>query len=693
MLSESTGRYEIISSLAAGGMAEVFLARVSGAAGFSKLVALKRIHSELADDTTFVERFLDEARIAAQLNHPNIVQIFDLGIADGSYFLAMEYVHGKTVWDLCKEASRRQVFVPLDVSLGILVAACEGLGFAHDQRDGHGDPMGIIHRDVSPQNLLISFDGAVKVADFGIARVSGAAHKTEVGAIVGKLSYMSPEQMLAEPVDRRTDVYALGVIMHELLTSQKLWNAQQLDPNQRRDPHLPSSVNPDLPPALDDITLRALSYDVDQRYANCDALREDLERVMASQGIVNSSRRRAELAQSWFPNDKTAPTDPHSMRGNARPKLPTIQLERDALNLTGTGKSNVHKTSPRGHAPSEASVTPLESQPTRLAPQPTAPPTPTPTPTPPSAPTPQAHVTRPMAPIVIEDTARTPLPDPTPTTPPSGMHSHQRLPLPPMAPPASSSSRAQLMVVSASLVLLLSAGLYTLLRPRHTVETPVTTEPAPPPPAIEVTPPANEPAKPEPPVAPVAAPPGRSDPPPSNSDDPRIDPKLEPKAKLEPPIPSKHHHGDEPKPTPPKPSKGALTLSSTPPTTVYLGKSSLGKTPLRDAPLPAGKNRLRLVAKDAGIDLPIDVEVTAGETSIRTVTIGKGKLRIKALPWAAVSIDGADLGTTPLPPQPLYAGTHSVTLTYKPEGGAPKVRREQVTIKESEDRLLEADLR
>jgi serine/threonine-protein kinase len=645
METESSGRYEILSSLAAGGMAEVFLARVQGAAGFSKLIALKRIHSELADDHTFVERFLDEARLAARLSHPNIIQIFDLGIYEGSYFLAMEYVHGKTVWELCRAAARRGQIPPLDVSLGIVVSACEGLGFAHDQRDPEGKPLGIVHRDVSPQNLLISFDGAVKIADFGIARASGNAHKTEVGAIVGKLSYMSPEQMLGQRVDRRTDVYALGVILHELLTAQKLWTANQLDPEHRHAPRAPSTVNESVPHELDEITLRALSYDVDRRYPSCDVLREDLEQVMVRLGIVNSSRRRAELLQAWFPGDRNPPSDSGPIvTGGTRPEpgtRTTITLERK-LARSATGKT-----------PAPFADPPTRPDPLLDEPEDTAP-TVLPAEVPPSGPVP------------ARDSGRRPMPD---------IPQRDSRGLPPMPSQRKRSPNGQLMVVAASIVILVAAGLYPLVRRRsHTAApvSPAASPPAPPPPAALPPKPIDPPVLAAEPVEP-----------------PVVPPPIVPETQLEPH--TGRHRQD--KQAPAKHERGTLSLTTTPPVQVFQGSHGLGRTPLRDAPLPAGRNRLRLVARESGIDLPLDVEIAAGETVSRTVVIGKAKLRIRALPWAAVTIDGNDLGTTPLAPQSLYAGAHSVVLTYKPEGGTAKVRREQLTLKEGEDRLLEADLR
>ena len=217
------GRYQILALLATGGMAEIFLAKQTGIKGFERLVAVKKIHSHLARQPHFVEMFFDEARIAAQLNHPNIVQIFDIGQEDEDYYIAMEYLEGESLGYLVKKALEMGYVLPPELSAGIVAQICNALDYAHNFRDENGDPMHIVHRDVSPHNIIVLYSGGVKLVDFGIAKAASQIHHTVVGTMKGKLTYMSPEQYYGKPVDSRADVFALGVILWELLTHRRLF--------------------------------------------------------------------------------------------------------------------------------------------------------------------------------------------------------------------------------------------------------------------------------------------------------------------------------------------------------------------------------------------------------------------------------------------------------------------------------------
>jgi len=309
------GKYELIRELAVGGMAEVFLARTAGPMGFEKQLVLKRILPHMAKDPSFVEMFLSEATLAARLTHPNIVQIFDFGESDGSYFLAMEYIDGPTLRTLLEDAYRRQVALPPVVCARIIANACEGLAFAHDFRDpATRQPLGVVHRDISPDNLLLSRQGAVKVADFGIAKASGQRHRTQTGIIKGKLAYMPPEQVRAQPLDRRVDVYALGIVFYELLTGQRPFEAPT-------DASLMQSIlfeqptpavlrQPDLPEPVQHILLRAISKDREQRYPDCLAFQADLEQFILSTGKPVTSQHIAQLVAQVSPPLEDAPLPP-----------------------------------------------------------------------------------------------------------------------------------------------------------------------------------------------------------------------------------------------------------------------------------------------------------------------------------------------------------------------------------------------
>jgi serine/threonine protein kinase len=302
-----TAKYEMIRKLAVGGMAELFLARVTGPMGFNKTLVLKRILPQLAGDPSFVEMFLREARLAAQLNHPHIVQIFDFGEAYGSYFLAMEYVDGPNLRVLLKTALAAGTPLPPTLCARLIASACEGLAFAHDFQDpATGRPLGLIHRDISPENILVSRQGAVKLVDFGIAKTADQSPKTQSGIVKGKLSYLSPEQVRSMPLDRRVDVYALGVVLYELLTGQKpftgpsdasLVQAILFDP-------LPPTLRyrPDLPVELQRIVERALSRDREQRYRDCRAMQLDLEDFILSAGRSVGAYQVSQFIDQLFPS-------------------------------------------------------------------------------------------------------------------------------------------------------------------------------------------------------------------------------------------------------------------------------------------------------------------------------------------------------------------------------------------------------
>src|SRR6185295_16849576 len=219
------GKYGLVARLATGGMAEIFLARLQGVAGFEKLVCIKRILPHLARDKQFVAMFLDEARIAARISHPNVCQVFELGEIEGSYYIAMEYLEGVPL-----SCFRRRDYDhdPPDPRLiaGIAVQACEALHHAHQLKNPDGSVMEVVHRDVSPQNLFVTVDGVVKVLDFGIAKIQDATIKTTTGAIKGTHAYMAPEQLRGQRVDRRTDVFALGIVMWETLIGRHLFRRE-----------------------------------------------------------------------------------------------------------------------------------------------------------------------------------------------------------------------------------------------------------------------------------------------------------------------------------------------------------------------------------------------------------------------------------------------------------------------------------
>lgn len=274
------GKYELVSRLAMGGMAELFLAREKGMAGLERLVVIKRILPHLSHQKSFVEMFLREARIAARLNHPNIVNIFELNTLDGSYYIAMEYIHGTTVREIQVLAGEAGLRFPLDVMVSIVDQAARGLHAAHELRDLDGTMLGVVHRDVSPHNLMCTPQGNVKLLDFGVAKATAGVEMTYSGNLKGKFAYMSPEQCHRSQLDRRSDIFSLGIIAWELSTGHRLFKRhtelEMLKAITNGEIPRPSELCPEMPLELEDVIMRALSLDRDRRYSTAEAMREDL---------------------------------------------------------------------------------------------------------------------------------------------------------------------------------------------------------------------------------------------------------------------------------------------------------------------------------------------------------------------------------------------------------------------------------
>ena len=281
------GKYELVAKLATGGMAEIFLARILGDGEFEKLVCIKRILPHLAKDPQFVTMFLDEARVAARISHPNVCQVFELGELHGAYYIAMEYLEGVPL-----SCFRRTDFYPFrpDPRLvaGIGVQACEGLHHAHQLKGPKGEVLGLVHRDISAQNLFVTVDGIVKVLDFGIAKATDTKNKTSTGAMKGTYMYMSPEQLRNDKIDRRSDVWAMGIVLWESLAQQHLFkrDTEFLTFQAITTDPIPDiqEVRPDVPPLLADTIARALSRDREQRFASARALGEALAQAVAPLG-------------------------------------------------------------------------------------------------------------------------------------------------------------------------------------------------------------------------------------------------------------------------------------------------------------------------------------------------------------------------------------------------------------------------
>ncbi|PZR04948.1 MAG: protein kinase [Archangium gephyra] len=288
-------------------MAEVWRAKTFGAGGFERIVAIKRILPNIAEDEEFITMFIDEAKITVQLNHANIAQIYELANLSNSYFIAMEYVSGKdmrAVFDRCR---KRGEPAPIPLTCYAIAQCCEGLDYAHRAKDKQGRDMGIVHRDVSPQNALISYDGEVKVIDFGIAKAAGKATKTQAGILKGKFGYMSPEQIRGLPLDGRSDIFAIGVCLYEMLTGERLFVGDSdfsvLEKVRKVEVLPPSHFNRKIPEQLEKIVMKALAKDVDDRYQHASELGEDLRAFMYSTGNAFARKDLAAFMKATFAED------------------------------------------------------------------------------------------------------------------------------------------------------------------------------------------------------------------------------------------------------------------------------------------------------------------------------------------------------------------------------------------------------
>jgi len=282
------GRYTLLEKLAVGGMAEVFRAKIHSSHGFEKILVVKRILPHLAADPSFVAMFIDEAKLTAQLTHPKIVQILDFGEVNGQYFTALEFVDGFDALGLLRIAAQKRVRVPPPIAVFIVQEILEALDYAHNARDMESKPMQIVHRDISPSNIFVSKRGDVKLGDFGIAHAQRRDSKTQAGTLKGKYGYMSPEQVVGRPVDARSDLFAIGVVLAELLTGRRLFSAAaDLDVLLKvRDVRLDrlDKYGADIPPALDDIVRGALKKDPGDRPQSASALRDQLSDYLFAAG-------------------------------------------------------------------------------------------------------------------------------------------------------------------------------------------------------------------------------------------------------------------------------------------------------------------------------------------------------------------------------------------------------------------------
>jgi len=324
------GPYRLVRQIAVGGMAEIHLAKTKGIAGFEKYVALKMIHPNFAEDEQFIQMLVDEAKIAVQLTHGNIAQTFDLGRVGETYYITMEYVDGADLYKMLRRASEQDIEMPLDVCAFIAKEITSALDHAHRKKDHVGKPLGIVHRDVSPQNVLVSYAGEVKLVDFGIAKATMKARQTAVGVIKGKYYYMSPEQAWGDPIDYRSDIFSAGIVLYEMLTGQMLYLEEDLhkllDMARKAEIAPPSSLRRGVPPQLERIVMHALQKVPGERYQSAGDFATDLERFLHTYSPVFTAGKVSQLLKQVIGDPMEVPDDA---------AFPSIEI-RDGINSTHT---------------------------------------------------------------------------------------------------------------------------------------------------------------------------------------------------------------------------------------------------------------------------------------------------------------------------------------------------------------------
>jgi len=300
-------RYELVAELASGGMATVFLGRILGAGGFQRFVAIKRLHPHLASEQEFVEMFLDEARLAASIHHPNVVPILEVGTSDRGYYLVMEYIEGDTLARLLARAATSRQRIPVPIVLRIVLDTLAGLHAAHELKDDNDHHLNLVHRDVSPQNILVGINGTARITDFGVARAATRLSSTRSGQLKGKLAYMAPEQARGGQIDRRADLFAVGTVLWEVLADKRLFKGEGEADTLNRVLFEPipkvRDIDPEIPVALEAVTMKSLDRDPEKRFPTASVFADELEKAARASSSIASVREVADYVQKVLGQD------------------------------------------------------------------------------------------------------------------------------------------------------------------------------------------------------------------------------------------------------------------------------------------------------------------------------------------------------------------------------------------------------
>jgi serine/threonine-protein kinase len=683
------GQYLLLKKLATGGMAELFLGKQVGLEGFEKPVVIKRILPHLSENDDFITMFLDEARVAARLNHPRVVQIFDLGKEETSYYIAMEYVRGQDLRKILKRAQTLREAVPVGITLQILAGVLEGLDHAHRKTDEAGRPIHLVHRDVSPQNILVSYEGDVKLVDFGIAKASTQIYQTRVGILKGKYAYMSPEQARGLPLDRRSDIFAVGILLFEVTTGRRLFRqtseVETLKKVIECSVTPPSSFDPQYPRELEEILLKALQRNPADRFQNARDMQLALEAFLQHRGTIVSAARLGEYMQRLFAKEMEINREEMRVLMDARPGSPPPSAFADWEARESAPRSMPPTTPPplepkaltpsapdlpaaRGATPAEED---LAVEPTMLLGDS-------------DLMSSAGPADGPVSPTTVSPMRFSQAGDTRVTPPPEGMTHAAANPEPEpeptpglLLPTERRHSSALLWITCLALLGAVAAVVWMLMHERGAG-------------AGSAEPTANE--APPIPSAPPAPPPmglpqpqdgmGSTPTPP----DVALAPPDEEPAREEPSRRPRRRAARERRAiAAATPGPATLAVRSVPATQVFFEGRLLGPTPL-ETRLDPGAGMLRLRNQELGIDYRVGLQLSADARSEVNKVFGRARLKVSVEPWAEVTLDGRSLGETPLPAQSVYEGEHLLTLRNPTLGKRETV---QVHIRSGETRLVE----
>jgi serine/threonine protein kinase len=710
------GRYTILGKLATGGMSEIYLARQSGPSGFSKVLVLKVILPHLADDPSFMQMFHNEAKLAALLNHPNVVQIFDFGVVDQQHFMAMEYIDGQNLRRIRKSLRQRGQRIPRPIGLRIISDICGALEYAHSLRDPAGNHLQIIHRDVSLENILVTYPGQVKLVDFGIAKAAILESYTSQGTLKGKYSYMAPELVRGEAPDHRIDIFAVGVALYGALLGRMPFkgqnHAQILDAILNQAPPPPRELDPDLPPELEQVLHRALHKDRDQRYQRAGEIQAELEAYLMRTGQAVMPFHLAEFMSATFPAGTDQSREVYQHLAGATSYTPSRPSPGPPITAQPAGAGPAGNSDRRVTVP----LRPVDNL--------------------------DGQETLPLRPLDNLDGKQTlPLPlvdqegqplgpedlDGQETLPlrPEDLDGQETIPVPGTAtivdlpdpatheylvPEAQQSAPAELallrptwklrllmVLMGASMAGGVALGIYLIVLGLGEEEGAKTNVPdlprlaaapvrdtAPRPHAPDARPaPAPAPRAAAPAAAPdLAAAPAAPDLGAAPASAPGLtaapaaaaDLAARPPAAA-PPVPG------------PAPETGTLTIQTLTPAEANLDGQRLGPLPIERRIVPAGRHRLVVRSRQHGFQMTQVVRIKPGAHLPVRLEPRKGKLRILVRPWAKVILDGRPLGITPLATQEVYEGPHRLVLENADLGAR---KRMTVQVKPGEESVVKA---